>query len=110
MNLGYYYITQDTICKIASQDNHISDSENSKAIPDGSTIVCQEDALHGSFSGNMHKCYQSIEVNGNQRLYKPYNCSVESDYYESITWQSNKWIIEYQSGGAEKGPINLKIE
>ena len=108
LNLGYFYVQKDNIFQLDSTQADLLLSK--KNIPKDARIVCQDNELPDSLGQNEIGVHQYIMVDKDLRKYHYYNNSVESGFYENITWEKNKGIVKFESGyGAQRDGIELSI-
>lgn len=110
LKLGYFYVTKDRVYRIGARED---DSIKLKLglVPDDSVVVCQDAELKDRLDVDQPGWHQSIQVKGEKREYRSYNSLVETGYYETITWEKNKGLINYRSGfGAERDSIEIQLK
>lgn len=109
-SLGYFYVQKDKIYKIEPTAENFSKLKTSEELPDGSVIVCQDKEIKDILGKDEPGFHHYLEINGDKREYHSYNNQVDTGYYESLTWEKGKGLINYRSGyGAERDTIELQL-
>ncbi|ADZ85414.1 hypothetical protein [Cellulosilyticum lentocellum] len=109
LSLGYLYVQEDKIYKIAYGDEKIKQFISSEEIPEGSAIICQDDEIKDDLAKGEAGWHHYLTIDGDKCEYHSYSNLIETDYYESFTWEKGKGLINYRSGfGAERDAIELK--
>lgn len=50
-------------------------------------------------------------MDGDKRLYESYDNTVDTGYYDNITWERGKGIVHYESGyGAGRDSMELDLK
>lgn len=110
LSLGYFYVQKDKIYKIEPTEENLSKLKTSEELPDGSVIVCQDEEIKDTLGKDKPGFHHYLEINGDKREYHSYNNQVATGYYESLTWEKGKGLINYRSGyGAERDSIELQL-
>ena len=109
LNLGYFYVQEDTIYKIAPTEQNLDMLKANEELPEDSIIVCQDTEIEDSLDENEQGFHHYLDINGNEREYHSYNNQVSTGYYESFTWKKDIGLTNYRSGyGAENDSIELQ--
>lgn len=109
LSLGYLYVQEDKIYKIEYGDEKIKQFISSEEVPEGSAIICQANEIKDELGKGETGWHHYLTIDGDKCEYHSYNNSIETDYYESFTWEKGKGLINYRSGfGAERDAIELK--
>ena len=109
LDLGYYFVTADKIYQLYAYE--IQQFTASGTIPKDSTIVCQNEAVSDPLSSEQKGTHVSIRADGDKRLFETYDNQVNTGYYQNITWERGKGIVQYESGaGAESHSIKLTLQ
>lgn len=110
LSLGYFYVQADKIYKIEPSEENLNRLKTGGELPEGSVIVCQDEEIKDSLSGDEPGFHHWLEANGAKREYRSYNNLAASGYYESFIWEKGKGLTGYRSGfGAERGSIDLQL-
>ena len=110
MILGYFYVQEDIIYKITTEDIDINEFKTKNDIIANSDIVCQVEEIKDSLNEDFKGWHNCMIANGDTREYHQYNNAVETGYYEQFIWEYGKGLVAYRSGwGAESRPIDLQI-
>jgi hypothetical protein len=110
LNLGYFYVQKDKIYRIKPTEENLNKLKTSGQVPNDSVIVCQDGELKDALSKDEKGWHHYILVNGDTRESHSYNNQVETGFYETYIWESNRGLIKYSSGfGAGRDAINLQI-
>lgn len=110
LNLGYFYVQEDTIYKIAPTEQNLDILKSNEELPEDSIIVCQDTEIKDSLDDNERGFHHYLDVNGDERESHSYNNQVSTGYYESFTWKKDIGLTNYRSGyGAENDSIVLQL-
>jgi hypothetical protein len=111
LDLGYFYIQEDKIYKIKSNEEDLKKLKTTEEIPNDSVIVCQEKEIKDTLGKDEIGFHHYLKVNGDKREYHSYNNQVSTGYYESFIWEKDKGLVTYRSGfGAERDSIELQLQ
>lgn len=111
LDIGYFFVEPDRIYRVYDAGDDIKKLESNGTVPDGSPVVCQEKALPDALGSAAKGWHQSIKIDGDKRRYESYNDTVDTGYYDNITWERGKGIVHYESGyGAGRDSIELDLK
>lgn len=110
LNLGCFYVREDKIYKVPSDQESLNTLKSSEELPKDSIVVCQSQKVKDALSENELGLHQYIKLSGDTIEYHSYNNQVNTGYYESFIWHKGKGLVNYRSGyGAESNSIELKL-
>jgi hypothetical protein len=86
LDLGFFYIQQNKIYRIESNKLNLDKLIKTGKLPEGTSIVCQDEAMKDALGEKNKGWHQYISANGNKREYSSYNNKVETGFYEAFVW------------------------
>lgn len=109
-SLGYFYVEADRIYKLGGEKEDMEKFIEDNILPEGTEISCQEQALDDPLLKDERGWHHYLTIDGDQVQSHSYNSLVDTGYYETITWERGRGIVEYCSGyGAERDQIQLNF-
>lgn len=96
MHLGYFYVTADKIYLIRDMEIH-SDITEEELLEYGK-VVCQPEPKSDSMDPEEKGWHEGIGIIGDMSCFSRYANYLETDWWESFTWQKGIGLVEYKSG------------
>lgn len=107
-SLGYFYVEADRIYELGGGKEEMERFIEDNILPERTDISCQEQPLDDPLLEDEKGWHHYLTIDGDQIQSHSYNSLVDTGYYETITWQRGRGIVEYRSGyGAERDDIHL---
>lgn len=108
-DLGYFYVEENLIYRIKEDEADDIDTWSEEELKSKGTIVCQESPLEDKLGIDESGFHEAIDIDGNFCIYKSYYNNVETDFYESFTWEKGKGLVNYYSGyGAQSFHLDIR--
>lgn len=107
LHLGYFYVENDRIFRIRETDADNIITCSAEELKEKGTLVCSPNSVVDKSEGEKG-FHERIETDADICTYFSYNDTIETGFFENITWERGKGLVKYESGyGAMRDYLGL---